>query len=70
MEDLQQMWGAESAMEMAQSLDTDIYAVKFPNYMTSGPGYAGELYVLVGDDWGIPVMLIRKNGRLLICNPA
>lgn len=65
MEDIQQMWGAESAAEMAQWLDADIRAVKFPNYTTDGPGYSGELYLLMGGDLA-PLILIRKKGKLLI----
>ena len=70
MADIQQMWGAENATEMAQFLDADICAVKFPEYMTDGPGYYGELYLLMGGDLGTPLMLIRKNGELQISQPA
>jgi hypothetical protein len=66
LKDIQEMWGAGSAKEMADLLDTDICAVKFPQYMTDGPGYGGELYLLMGGDLGAPLMLIRKKGKLLI----
>ena len=66
MEEVQQRWGAESTAEMAQWLDTDLCAVKFPRYVTDGPGYAGELYFLMGGDLGTPLMLTRKDGKLLI----
>lgn len=55
---------------MAQFLDADICAVKFPEYMTDGPGYYGELYLLMGGDLGTPLMLIRKNGELKISQSA
>ncbi len=61
---------AENATEMAQFLDADICAVKFPEYMTDGPGYYGELYLLMGGDLGTPLMLIRKNGELKISQSA
>ncbi len=67
-EDIQQMWGAANAIEMAQLLDLDICAVKFPEYMTDGPGYSGELFVLMGGALEPPLMLIREKGKLTICD--
>jgi hypothetical protein len=66
LEAIQEMWGAENAAEMAVWLDTDICAVKFLKYMTDGPGYAGELYLLMGGDLEAPAMIIRKKGQLFI----
>jgi hypothetical protein len=51
---------------MAQCLDADICVVKFPLYVTDGPGYAGELYLLLGGNLDAPLILIRKDGKLLI----
>jgi hypothetical protein len=42
MDAIRQMWGAESAAEMEEMLDTQVYAVKF-KYQSGGPGYVGDL---------------------------
>ena len=65
MEDIQQMWGAENAAEMEEMLDTQVYAVKF-KYQSGGPGYIGDLYILVGDTPDEPVRLIRTKATLQI----
>jgi hypothetical protein len=46
-------------------LDTQVYAVKF-KYQSGGPGYIGDLYILVGDTPDEPVRLIRTKGMLQI----
>jgi len=63
-EDVRQMWGAETDTEMIELLDSHICAVKFPDYMTDGPGYAGPLFILMGGAIQPPVLLIREKGRL------
>lgn len=68
-EDIREMWGAENSAAMADMLDADICAVKFPRYMTDGPGYAGELYLLMGGALEAPAMLIRRDGKLAIFDP-
>lgn len=65
MEDIRQMWGAESAAEMEGMLETSVYAVKF-NYQSGGPGYVGDLYILLGDTPDEPLRLIRVKGELEI----
>jgi hypothetical protein len=62
-EDIQQMWGAENADDMASILLDSAYAVKF-HFISGGPGYVGDLYVLFGDAPGEPVRLIRVKGKL------
>jgi hypothetical protein len=62
-EDIQQMWGAQSAEEMESVLQDSAYAVKF-YFISGGPGYVGDLYVLFGDSPGEPVRLIRVKGKL------
>jgi len=66
LEDIRQDWGANTEQEMAQLLDADICAVKFPYYLTDGPGYGGELFLLMGGALEAPLMLIRRNGHLKI----
>jgi hypothetical protein len=63
--DIQEMWGAVSAAEMEETLETFAYAVKF-DFVSGGPGYAGDYFVLAGDMLGEPVQLIRKDGQLVI----
>lgn len=65
MEDIRQMWGAESAAEMEGMLETSVYAVKF-TYQSGGPGYVGDLYILLGDTPDEPLRLIRVKGALEI----
>jgi hypothetical protein len=65
MDAIRQMWGAESVAEMEEMLDTQVYAVKF-TYQSGGPGYIGDLYILVGDTPDEPVRLIRTKGTLQI----
>ncbi len=65
MDAIRQMWGAESAADMEGMLDTTVYAVKF-KYQSGGPGYIGDLYILVGDTPDEPVRLIRRRGKLEI----
>jgi hypothetical protein len=62
---IQQMWGAENTDEMVGILQVSSYAVKF-DFISGGPGYVGDLYVLFGDAHGEPVRLIRVKGRLEI----
>ena len=65
-EDIQQMWGAENADEMAQLLDDTVYAVKF-NYQSNSPGYVGDYFILQGDALGEALELVRdKNGKIII----
>lgn len=67
--EVREMWGAEDAAEMAERLDADLCAVKFPHYMTDGPGYGGELFLIMGGALEAPVILIRKAGELIVFPP-
>jgi hypothetical protein len=64
-EEVQQSWGANTEREMAEMLEDHICAVKFPKYMTDGPGYAGPLYILMGGAIQPPMLLIREQGRII-----
>jgi hypothetical protein len=59
-EDIRHMWGAETAAEMEEMLDTTVYAVKF-DYHSGSPGYVGDYFILQGDAIGEPIELIRNN---------
>ena len=63
-EDIRDMWGAETEAEMVNVLVNDTYAVKF-NFVSGSPGYVGDYYIVQGDAIGEnPVQLIRENGVL------
>ncbi len=42
---------------------SQVYGVKF-DYITGGPGYAGDLYIIQGDSLQPPLAFIRQNGVL------
>jgi hypothetical protein len=65
-EDIQQMWGAENAVEMEEMLVESVYAVKF-DYHSGSPGYIGDYFILQGDLLGEAITLIRnKIGKIVI----
>jgi hypothetical protein len=55
-------WGfdQDSSVEDFKSL---VYGVKF-DYITGGPGYSGDLYIIQADDLQPPLLFIRRNGAL------
>jgi hypothetical protein len=55
-------WGLDhdSSVEDFKSL---VYGVKF-DYLTGGPGYVGDLYIIQGDDLRSLLLFIRKDGAL------
>jgi hypothetical protein len=62
--DVRDMWGEESEQDFIEMLNDNIYAVKF-DYVTGGPGYFGDVIVLVGDgDCSEHVTLVRRDGKL------
>ena len=62
---IQDLWGAETAAEMANIIEHDAYAVKF-HYVSGSPGYVGDYYIIQGDALGEnPVQMIRQEGKLL-----
>ena len=42
-----------------------VYGVKF-DFVSGGPGYVGDRYILRGAVLGEPMVLIRKDGRLVV----
>lgn len=55
-----QSWGAQTAEELADVA----YGVRFA-FISSGPGYAGDLFILAGDELDKPLVVIRdKDGAL------
>ena len=62
-EDIQQMWGAETVAEMEETLDTGVYAVKF-DFHSGSPGYVGDLFILQGDVLtGEPPIFVTRNNK-------
>lgn len=55
------LFGDESPEEFAGM----VYGAKF-DFVSGGPGYVGDLYVLCGDALGEPLTLIRKEGKLVV----
>ena len=56
-------WGL-GGDETAEEFSKMIYGVKF-EFVSGGPGYVGDLYILHGDSFGgPPVVLMRNEGAL------
>jgi hypothetical protein len=60
---VRESWGLEN--ETPKQFADSVYGVKF-DYVSGGPGYVGELYVLHGDALGEPMTIIRGNGGLVV----
>jgi hypothetical protein len=70
MESVREMWGAETAAEMEEMLDKEVYAVKF-NYHSGSPGYVGDYFILQGDALGEAIELVRNTaGRIVIVDES
>lgn len=60
--EVRELWGIED--ETPEEFSNTVYGAKF-DFESGGPGYVGDLYMLYGDAIsGVPVILIRKAGRL------
>lgn len=68
-EEVRQGWGLEDDCT-PEELGEMIYAAKFENYMTDGPGYAGPLYLLQGGGLEAPMMIIREGGEMTVLDPS
>lgn len=58
-------WGIEEG-ETPEDFVSMVYGVKFNFASGMAPGYVGDLYILHGDALGEPMVLIRKEGRLVV----
>lgn len=63
-QDLRDMWGADNQAYFEQDL-RDLWIAKFPRYITDGPGYAGEVFVILSGALNT-VLVIRKDGALKV----
>jgi hypothetical protein len=65
---VREAWGLDDDQDVLEFAST-VYAAKF-NYISAGPGYVGDLYVLQGDALTevSPMVLRRdKDGHLIVC---
>jgi hypothetical protein len=60
---IRESWGLDEKETPGQFADM-VYGVKF-DFVSGAPGYVGDLYILLGDALGEPMVLIRKDGRLV-----
>lgn len=60
--EVRESWGLEN--ETAEQFAGVVYGAKF-DFVSGGPGYFGDLYVLQDDALSEPFVLIRKDGRLI-----
>lgn len=61
---VRESWGL-SGRENPEEIAAMVYAAKF-DFVSGGPGYVGDLYVLCGDALGEPFTLIRRDGKLIV----
>jgi len=66
LEAIREMWGAETAAEMVEMLDTQVYAVKFQYASGMAPGYVGDYFILQGDALGEAIELIRDRNNEIV----
>jgi hypothetical protein len=59
---VRESWGLDD--ETPEQFADMVYGVKF-DFVSGGPGYVGDLYVLHGDSLAEPMTLIRKDGALV-----
>jgi hypothetical protein len=57
-------WGIEKN-ESVDDFRSMVYGVKF-NFVSGGPGYVGDLFIIQGDTLEKPLLLIRKDGALVV----
>lgn len=60
---VKESWGIEN--DTPEQFADSVYGVKFSYTSGMAPGYAGDLYIIHGDALGEPVVLIRREGRLI-----
>jgi hypothetical protein len=62
---IRESWGLEEG-ETPEDFADMVYGVKFDFASGMAPGYVGDLYILHGDALGEPIVLIRKEGHLIV----
>jgi hypothetical protein len=61
--EISESWGLSD--ETPEQFAGMAYGAHF-DFVSGGPGYAGDLYVIHGDAIGEPVTLIRRDGKLAV----
>jgi hypothetical protein len=64
-QDLRDVFGADNDADFEQDL-RHLWVAKFPHYITDGPGYAGEVFVILSGVLNT-ILVIRKDGALKAC---
>ncbi|MGB9236828.1 MAG: hypothetical protein WCC04_20660 [Terriglobales bacterium] len=65
---VREAWGLEDDPDPLE-FASRVYAARF-NFVSGGPGYVGDIYLLQGDALGeVPPMVLRRDreGRLIVC---
>lgn len=63
LKEVREMWGLE-ADEGLDTVRQIIYAAKF-DFVSGGPGYVGDVFVLLGDTIEAPLSLVRNEAGQL-----
>jgi hypothetical protein len=61
---IRESWGLDD-QETPEGFADMVYGVKF-HFVSGGPGYVGDLFILHGDALGEPMTLIRRDGKLIV----
>ncbi len=56
---VRQSWGLESD-ESGETFAQTAYGVKFA-FVSGGPGYVGDLYIIMGDSFGGPPLVLMRD---------
>jgi hypothetical protein len=60
---IRESWGLDK--ETVEQFAEMVYGVKF-DFVSGSPGYVGDPYILHGDALGEPMVLVRRDGRLVV----
>ncbi len=58
--DIQEMWNLDAEQDPAEACQPFCYGAKF-DFMSGGPGYFGDLFVLVGDGLSAHPVIVCHN---------
>lgn len=61
---IRESWGLDE-YDTPEDFADMVYGVKF-DFVSGGPGYVGDLFILHGDALGEPLTLIRRDGNLIV----
>jgi len=65
---IRETWGLEDDVDPLE-FESTVYGAKF-NFVSGGPGYVGDVYVIQGDALTeVPPMVLKRDreGRLVVC---